>query len=262
MPTVVRDDGVELHWRASGEGPLVTICDNLFSIPEALDRLEADLAVDHTVLRYDPRGVGRSTRSGPYDLETDVGDLCAIIEAAGEASVAVGPANGGFVAVLCASRRPDLVAAVIAPTGVPVAATQLEAGLAASRPVLDAIGTQLASDYRGIVRSITAIGNPQASEEDHRERVEAQVEYCPQEAALGRWDAYFGADTTEEARGLGRRLWVLLHPGMPWWPVEMAGPLRELLPGAHVEVVDDGPVSRPDVTAGIVRRITAGNPAP
>lgn len=256
MPTVERDDGVELHWRTSGKGPLVTICDNLFSIPAALDRLEAELAEDHTVLRYDPRGAGSSTRSGPYDLETDVGDLCAIIEAAGGRSVAVGPANGGMVAVLCAGGRPELISAVVAPTGAPIAATRLEGGLATSRPVLEAIGTQLASDYRGVVRSITAIGNPQASDEEHRNRVEAQIEHCPQETAQGRWQAYFRSDTTDEARGLGDRLWVLLHAGMPWWPVEIAVPLREMLPDAHIEVVEDGPVSRPDITADVVRRIT------
>ena len=40
----------------------------------------------------------------------------------------------------------------------------------------------------------------------------------------------------------------------------MAGPLRELLPEAHVEVVEDGPVSRPDIVAGVVRGITGGKP--
>ena len=66
MPTVEREAGVELHWRASGEGPAVVICDNLFSVPEALDGLQTDLLRDHTVLRYDPRGAGRSTPLGEY----------------------------------------------------------------------------------------------------------------------------------------------------------------------------------------------------
>lgn len=261
MPAVERDDGVELHWHTVGEGPAVIICDNLFSIPAALDGLEADLARDHKVVRYDPRGAGLSTRAGPFDLDTDVADLGSIIEAvAAGGAVAVGPSNGAVVATLCASGRPDLVKAVIAPTGVPIAAPLLEQGMAASREVLAAIGTQLAADYRTLVRTITVTGNPQATEEEHRQRVEIQVEYCPEETARGRWEAYYRSDTTDEARELGDRLWILLHPHMPWWPVELAEPLREVLPEAHVEVVEDGPVSRPDLVAGIARGITGGNP--
>jgi pimeloyl-ACP methyl ester carboxylesterase len=260
MPITERGDGVRLSWRTAGEGPLVVITDNLFSIPEVLDELEADLAEDHTVLRYHPRGVGDSTRRGPYDFDTDVADLAAILDAVGAGAVAVGPANGSVVAALCAVRHPDLVEAVVAPTGVPIATAPLGDGLAGSQPVLKAIRTQLESDYRGTLRSVTTLGNPQDSEEQHRERVEALVAYCPQEAAVGRFDAWFHADTTEESRALGDRLWVLLHPGMPWWPAEMADPLREALPEAHVEVVEDGPLSRPDIVAGVVRRITGGKP--
>ena len=260
MSTVEREDGVELYWRRTGEGPTVIIGDNLFSIPDALDGLEAELASDHTVVRYHPRGAGRSTRAGPFDLDTDVSDLAAIAAAAGGDAVVVGPANGGYVATVCAAARPELVSAVIAPTGVPIAAPRLKEGLAASREVLDAIGTQLASDYRGLVRTVTVTGNPKDTEEQHRHRVEVQVEYCPEETARGRWEAYYRSDPTEAAIGLGDRLWVLLHASMPWWPVELAGPLRELLPEAHVEVVEDGPVSRPDIVAGVVRGITGGNP--
>lgn len=261
MPVTERPDGVRLSWRTAGEGPLVVITYNLFSIPDVLDDLEADLARDHTVLRYHPRGVGPSTHSGPYDLDTDVGDLEAILEQAGGGAVAVGPTNGAIIAVRCALRRPDLISAVVAPTGVPVAVSSLGAsesgGLAGSVPVLKAMGTQLASDYRGTIRSITTLGNPQETEQQHREKAKASVEYCPQEAAVGRFNAWFHADTTDESRSLGDRLWILLHPGMPWWPVELAEPLKEVLPGANVEVVEDGPVSRPDITAGVVRRITS-----
>jgi hypothetical protein len=102
---------------------------------------------------------------------------------------------------------------------------------------------------------MTATGNPQASEEDHRERVEIQIERCPQEAAVGRWETWAHSDTTEEALELGDRLWILLHPAMPWFPVELEDPLRRVLPDAHVEVIADGPVSRPYLTSG-VRGIT------
>lgn len=260
MPIVERPGGVELSWWTLGEGPLVVIADSLFAVPKTLAGLEAELAADHTVLRYDTRGTGESTRSGPYDLGADVEDLAAVIEAAAAGpALAVGVANGSIVAVLCASRRPDLVSAVVAPTGVPIATGRLRGpgSLSGSAQVLRALSTQLASDYRGAIRSVTSLGNPQATPEQNRERVLAQLEYCPQEAAQGRFDAWIHSDPTDEARGLGDRLWILLNPHMPWWPVELADPVRELLPEAHVEVLEDGPISRPDLTADRVRAIAA-----
>jgi pimeloyl-ACP methyl ester carboxylesterase len=262
MGTLTRPDGVEIHWQSTGEGSPVVICDNLFSIPDAFQPLVDDLKRDHTVIQYHPRGTGRSTRTGPYDLETDVGDLEALMEEAGAVVAAVGPANGGSIATLCAVRRPELIQAVIAPIGPPVSMSQKftdEQAMGASRSVNQAIETQLESDYRGIVRTMTVTGNPQASEEDHRKRTEIQVDYCPQEAAAGRWRAWSRGDQTDAAIELGARLWVLLHPHMPWFPPELADPLRELLPDAHIEVVEDGPVSRPDITSAIVRRITDDN---
>lgn len=262
MATLTRPDGVKIHWESTGEGPRVVICDNLFSIPDAFRPLVDDLKRDHTVLQYHPRGTGRSTRTGPYDIETDVGDLEALVNEAGPVVAAVGPANGGSIATLCAVRRPELIQAVIAPIGPPVSMSQKftdEQAMGASRSVNQVIETQLESDYRGIVRTMTSTGNPQATEEQHRHRVEVQVEYCPQEAAVGRWRAWSRSDHTEEAEALGGRLWVLLHANMPWFPTELADPLRELLPDAHIEVVEDGPVSRPDITSAIVRRITDDN---
>jgi pimeloyl-ACP methyl ester carboxylesterase len=265
MPRLSRPDGVQIHWETTGQGPLVLIGDNLFSIPQAFRPLAEDLEPDHTVVQYHPRGTGESTRTGPYDLETDVGDLEAVLEEAGGPAIAVAPSNGGSIATICAVRRPDLISAVIAPIGPPVRLAErfeAETGMGVSRSVLEAIDTQIESDYRGIVRMMTMTGNPQASEEDHRERTETQVAYCPQEAAAGRWQAWSRGDQTEAALELGPRLWVLLHPHMPWFPPELADPLRELLPDAHIEVVEDGPVSRPDITSAIVRRITADNPNP
>jgi pimeloyl-ACP methyl ester carboxylesterase len=261
MPTVEAEDGVVLHWRATGDGPPVVIGDNVFSVPEVLNGLEEDLSRDHRVVFYDPRGCGQSTRTGPFDLATDVKDLAAVAEAVGGGpAVAVGPANGAVVATLLAAERPDLIGTVIAPTGVPVITRRLGHGLAASREVLEAIGTGFASDYRTLVRSIVTTGNPQLDEEGRRRRVEAELEYRPAEAARGRWESWYGWDDDEAARAIGDRLWILLHPNLPWWPVELAEPLRELLPEAHVEIVEDGPLSRPDIVAGVVRGITGDKP--
>jgi pimeloyl-ACP methyl ester carboxylesterase len=66
MPHLARPDGVEIYWEEAGDGPGVLIC-NTFNLA-VLDGLVALLAESRRVVLYEPRGVGRSTREGPYDL--------------------------------------------------------------------------------------------------------------------------------------------------------------------------------------------------
>ena len=84
MHAVERPDGVEIRWEERGSGPLVVIVHQiLWSYPQVYAELIGDLARDHRVVTYDARGCGASTRVGPYDAETDAGDLLAVTEAAG-----------------------------------------------------------------------------------------------------------------------------------------------------------------------------------
>ena len=64
-------------------------------------------------------------------------------------------------------------------------------------------------------------------------------------------------DSTAEALSLGDRLWILAFGGNPWFPVDQADRMRRALPEAHVLEVEDGPISRPDITAAIVRGVAA-----
>jgi pimeloyl-ACP methyl ester carboxylesterase len=83
-----RPDGVEIHWEEQGRGPLVVIVHQIvWSFPQVYAELIADLARDHRVVTFDARGCGASTRRGPYDTETDAGDLLAVAEAAGGAAI-------------------------------------------------------------------------------------------------------------------------------------------------------------------------------
>ena len=69
----------------------------------------------------------------------------------------------------------------------------------------------------------------------------------------------------EPARALGDRLWVLEPGGNPWFPIEVARRSRALIPEAHIKEVEDGALSRPDITVDFVRALTAegaGSPEP
>lgn len=263
MPKLIRDDGTELHWEERGRGPLVVLMSHTYAYPSVLAELISDLAADHRVVTYDARGTGASSRRGPYDLATDRADLEALIEELGEPAVALAWGESGHRSVLLAHDRPELVPAVIIMGGGggvvrPDEAAASSEALAGSRAVLDAFEEMLRNDYRGALRYVVSSTSPQLTEDQVRERVERGVEYCSQDAALSRFQTWLQVDEVAHvAERLGDRLWMIQFPTI-WFPRETIGMIRERLPRARVHELDEaeGPLSRPDITAGIVRRAT------
>jgi pimeloyl-ACP methyl ester carboxylesterase len=263
VPRLTRDDGAEIHWEESGSGPLVVLAPYCTSVPAVYDGIAAELAPDHRIVRYDERGTGESSRQGPYDLETGAADLAAVIEEAGGPAVIIGLGDACPRAVRVAANHPELIEAVVATGGNPVGRKRLgdSDAMATSDTVVGAFISMFETDYRGALRSLTTAGNPQMSEEEIRERVNVQVSYQPHEAAVARLRDWADDDSYEEARACGDRLWLQFSENMGggWFPAgrEAIRLSRELLPDAHVSAVEDGIVSRPDLTAAVVRRVTA-----
>jgi hypothetical protein len=98
--------------------------------------------------------------------------------------------------------------------------------------------------------------NPDWDEDSVRRRVALTVELLPQEAALPRIKNWIADDPSEDSLALGDRLWMLEDGSNPWFPIEVARRTRAILPEAHILEVEDGAISRPDITAGIVRGLT------
>jgi pimeloyl-ACP methyl ester carboxylesterase len=243
MPRLRRPDGVELAWEARGEGPLVVLVNQFIGVTGLYRVLLDDLAQDHRVVVYDPRGAGDSTRVGPYDLETDLADLEAIVELAGGSAILLGVSDGNVRAVRLAVSRPELARAVVAMAGSTLGQTFAGSdALAGSRQVLSAFVTLMGSDLRSGVRAMMSVGETAA--------------YTQADAAAARLRLWVRDDSTAAAQALADRLWILAFGGNPWFPVDQAERMRRALPEAHVVEVEDGPISRPDLTAAIVRRIT------
>lgn len=258
MPTLARPDGAELHWEERGEGPLVVGAFACLAHPGVFHALLGDLATDHRVVTYDPRGCGESSEGGPYDMGTDEGDLAALLEELGGDAVVVATGDAANRAVRVAARRADLVRAVVAPGGNPLgrAAFAGSEGYAASDSVIQMTVDLLGTDYRAGLRMIVSSTNPQLDDDGVRERVDVQAAYSDQDVTLARLRAWIGDAAPDEALAIGGRLWILEHPFNPWFPLDMIENTRAHLPQAHVEVTDDGPLSRPDIAAGVVRGLT------
>jgi pimeloyl-ACP methyl ester carboxylesterase len=262
MPTVERPDGARINWLPRGEGPLVLICQVLWSYPDVYEDFIADLARDHCVVVYDPRGHGGSSREGPYDVETDAADLEAVAEAAGGGAVAVAVGNGFNRAVRVAAASPELISCVTAvgPTAafvLPRSELRRTGGLAGSDSVAELILQMLNTEPRAAMHTLIATTNPQLDETQLRGRLERVVDYSSPEAVLGRIRAWLEDDVQEQALALGKRLWVLHAGDDALFEGTSTNRVRELLPEAHVEEFPHGLISSPDLAAQWVRRLTS-----
>jgi pimeloyl-ACP methyl ester carboxylesterase len=261
VPRLKRPDGVEIHWEAQGDGPPVLLACSCFALPAILEPLRRELVADHRVITYDARGVGRSDRSGPYDMETDMADLAAVLEdAAREPAVLVGTGDAIHRVIQVAAARPELVNGVVSPGMAPLGAQadygDVGAGLASSSAVVGALMQLIETDYRAGMRSAVEGANPQLDEDGVRQRLSDMIEYAPQEATVARLRIWIEDDAREAARAVGDRLWILHFEGNLWFPPTIEGTVRRESPEAHIEQVEDGALSRPDITAEFVRRIT------
>jgi pimeloyl-ACP methyl ester carboxylesterase len=253
MPTLARPDGVEIYWEAAGDGPGVLIC-NTFNLAP-VDPLVASLATTRRVVVFEPRGMGRSTHRGPYDLGTGVEDVEALLEETGAVEVALGIGDGAHRALRIADARPDLVERVVfTSTALGRPGDDSAPGFSGSTEVLYALMSLIRRDYRSGLRQMMA---GSAHDEDfERERVEELAAIVPQDAAVGYLEAWISAGSLDVARSLGDRLTVLAYPGNAWFPLEMYESLRDALTAACFEVVEDGPMTRPDLTAAVLLRVS------
>jgi pimeloyl-ACP methyl ester carboxylesterase len=260
MPELERPDGVAIHYDLRGEGPVLAMVPHWSLGPSVFEGLHAELAQDHCVLIYDLRGTGRSTRRGPYDTETDLGDLEALLEEAGSAVGAFGLGDSVNRIAKLASRRPDLLDRAICFGAPPVHRSDLggEQALAGSDSVVDAFTEMVSRDYRGALRSMVAATNPQMEEAERQVRVQTLIEHIPQEAAVGRQRAWIADHPVEEAQSIGDRLCVIApdeEAGTIWFPRpgELERLTKRLFPAARMAVLDEGLVSRPAAGAAVIR---------
>ena len=258
MPFVERQDGVALFWQESGEGPGLIVAHSYIQHPGVMEGLLDELRPSHRTVQYDPRGAGRSTRSGPYDMATDVADLIAVAEAAGAIAAVVANGDAANRAVHAAAAHPELIPLVVSLETAPLARGQAEGtdALVSSAQVLEALVGMMRADHRSGLSAAVQRGNPGMSDEEVRARVDATVAYLDHEASLGRLEAWIRDDPGDDARALGDRLIVAYEGAGAWFPAELTARGREILPEARFVKLDAGAISRPDLTAAVVRSVS------
>ncbi len=113
----LRVAGANLHYEVRGSGPLLLVIGQPMT-SEPFAPLAELLAADHTVVTYDPHGLGRSTvedPSLPITPEVQADDLAELVDAVGGGPADVFGSSGGAVAGLAlAARHPDKVRTLVA----------------------------------------------------------------------------------------------------------------------------------------------------
>jgi pimeloyl-ACP methyl ester carboxylesterase len=262
MPKLERPDGARIHYEVQGEtGPHVVLASYWSWNPTIYTDLLGDLAADHRVVTYHLRGCGESSRRGPFEMQTDTDDLAALVETLEAPLVLIGVADSANRAAKVGALLPDRVAAVICFGAGPFARASFEGqeAMLASESVIGALVEMLEHNYRGAMRTIMEATNPQMSEEELRERVGMQAEFCPPEAALGRLQSWVADDPREVSNRLGDRLWIFTAAGVagPWLPPkeEMNRMVAEATPDANVVEAEPGPISAPGLIAEEIRKV-------
>jgi pimeloyl-ACP methyl ester carboxylesterase len=143
MPRISAN-GIELNYDLTGSGETLVLVHGGWSDRNNWLAVAPDLARSFSVVAYDRRGNGLSTRDVPGTRRDQEDDLAALIEGlADEPAHVAGTSFGASIALGLASRRPELVRSVVAhePPLISVAAddpgvhVQLEAVQATVRAV-------------------------------------------------------------------------------------------------------------------------------
>ncbi|WP_188190185.1 alpha/beta fold hydrolase [Nonomuraea sp. SYSU D8015] len=103
--TVRSADGTEIAYERSGSGPALVMIDPAggYSGFDNIRGLGALLAEWFTVHTYDRRGRGRSGDTPPYAVGREIGDLAAVIAAAGGSALVYGFSSGALLALHAAA---------------------------------------------------------------------------------------------------------------------------------------------------------------
>jgi pimeloyl-ACP methyl ester carboxylesterase len=114
MPRISAN-GVELNYDLTGDGETLVLVHGGWSDRNNWLPVASELARSFSVVAYDRRRHGLSTRDVPGSRRDQEDDLAALIEGlAGEPAHVAGTSFGASIALGLASRRPELVRSVVA----------------------------------------------------------------------------------------------------------------------------------------------------
>jgi pimeloyl-ACP methyl ester carboxylesterase/DNA-binding CsgD family transcriptional regulator len=236
-------DGVGLAYAIDGEGPPLVKAGNWMTHLDYERQSPVwrhwvrDLSRGHTLVRYDERGCGLSDREfdGTPTLDTFVGDLAAVVEAAGlERFALLGISGGGPTAVAYAVEHPEAVSRLVL-YGAYVRGRHKRgvAEVEKSRLMIDLTRAGWGGAVPAFRRVFSATYIPSAGEEQKRWYDELQQASSSGEMAARLWASRTDIDICEQARRVTQPALVVHSRDDRAVPYEEGRSLASLLPDAR-----------------------------
>ena len=129
--------------------------------------------------------------------------------------------------------------------------------LAASDSVIEMLMQMMSTEPRAALRAVLAATNPELDEDGLKERVDRVSAYISPDAAHDRAAAWIADDPSEHAQALGDRLLIIHSEAEALFEGALAARVAELYPDAPIEQLSGGLISRPDLFAARIRRVTS-----
>jgi RNA polymerase sigma factor (sigma-70 family) len=236
-------DGVGLAYAIDGEGPPLIKAGNWMTHLD-YDRQSPvwrhwvrELSRGHTLVRYDERGCGLSDREfvGTPTLDTYVGDLASVADAAGlERFALLGVSGGGPTAIEYAVRNPERVShLVLYGTYVRGRYRRGESEAEQSRLTIDLMRVGWGGRVPAFRQLFSSIFIPSAGEEQKRWYDDMQQASSSGEMAARLWLSNTQIDISDTARRITQPALVLHARQDGAVPYEEGRRLASLLPDAR-----------------------------
>jgi len=236
-------DGVGLAYAIDGEGPPLVKASNWLSHLDyerespVWRHWVRELSRGHTLIRADQRGCGLSDRDfeGELNEETFVGDLAAVVDAAGlERFALLGVSGGGPTAISYAVRNPDRVSRLVLYGTYARGRYRRTPGEAEeSRLFIDLISVGWGGTVPAFRQVFSATYIPSAGEEQRRWYDELQQASSTGEMAARLWRSRTGVEISDIARRVTQPALVLHARQDRGVPHEEGRRLAALLPDAR-----------------------------
>jgi pimeloyl-ACP methyl ester carboxylesterase/DNA-binding CsgD family transcriptional regulator len=236
-------DGVGLAYAIDGEGPPLVKASNWMTHLDFERQSPVwrhwvrELSRGHKLIRYDERGCGLSDREfdGTPTIDSHVGDLAAVVEAAGiEHFALLGLSGGGPTAIEYAVRNPERVSRlVLYGTWARGRYLRGDAEAEQSRRLIELIRVGWGGAVPGFRQVFSSIYIPSAGEEQKRWYDELQQASSSGEVAARLWVSRSRTDISDTARRVTQPALVLHARHDRAVPYEEGRRLASLLPDAR-----------------------------
>jgi pimeloyl-ACP methyl ester carboxylesterase/DNA-binding CsgD family transcriptional regulator len=236
-------DGVGLAYAIEGDGPPLVKASNWMTHLDYERQSPVwrhwvrELSRGHTLIRYDERGCGLSDRQfdGAPTLDTYVGDLSAVVNAAGlERFALLGLSGGGPTAIAYAARHPERVSRlVLYGTWARGRYLRDEGETERSQLLTELIRLGWGGTVPAFRQVFSSIYIPSAGEEQKRWYDELQQASSSGEMAARLWQSRNSTDIRETARRITQPALVVHARDDGAVPYEEGRRLASLLPDAR-----------------------------